>query len=66
MPCTLLAMKSSSSQARMFWYMVLTMAFSSLFTPFRPERTWSAGRERSTLGVEISVALRMVVVRHHR
>ena len=40
--------------------MVSTMASSSLPTPFRPDRTWSAGRESSTLGVEISVALRMV------
>ena len=63
MPWTLLAMKSSSSQASTFWYMVSTMASSSRLTPFRPVRTWSAGRDRRTLGVAISVALRISVVR---
>ena len=63
MPWTLLATKSSSSQASTFWYRASAMASRLLPTPWSPARTRSAGRDSSTLGVESSVALRTFRVR---
>ena len=61
MPWTLLATNNTSSQASTFWYMASTISSTPRFVPFSPASAWEAGMDSSTLGVEISVALRMSV-----